>query len=54
MTKNKARDVKALLIHQRDFIINKLKDKNCKDQYVQMHYDLEKVEKRLMQIEKYF
>lgn len=54
MIKSKARDVKALLIHQKDFIIKKLNDKNCKDQYVQMHYDLEKVEKRLSQIEKYF
>jgi hypothetical protein len=53
MTRNKAKDVKALLTHQKEFIETKLKDKNCEDQWAQMHADIEKVEKKMSQIEKY-
>ena len=53
MKQKKANDVKAVLIHQRDYILNKLSDNSCAEQWEQMERDLIKVEKRLDEVKKY-
>lgn len=53
MTQKKANDVKAVLVHQRDHILEKLSDNSCAEQWDQMERDLIKVKKRLQEIKIY-
>ena len=53
MTQKKANDVKAVLIHQKDYILKKIFDRQYAQEWAQLDRDLLTVEKKLSQIKKY-